>query len=216
MRNLYDILTDIEKRPAMFLGNGFDLKSLDNFILGFMYGGGKLSNPKSHYPDFSLFTNWLGGMLKINSEKSAANWSWLLKEKFKDDKKTFMNFFYYLNIFKSAEPIAYIIPIKTANIDYAINNNSSYLWCVTGNGNVNYKKNLRKINSIVIFNLNPSRTTFTLLLDKNSKVIEDRNYDMTGKILLKEIEKQFNISLSKIKPLSAIDSIETLRKYKII
>jgi hypothetical protein len=216
MRTLYDILDNIESRPAMFLGNDCDTKALDHFIYGFKTGGGQLHDSKLNYPDFTLFTDWVGGMLKINSVKSSVGWHWLLKDKFKDDKKAWNKFFQYLRQYKESEPEVLIIPIKESNIEYSINNNFGYLWCISGSGGETYKRNLKKINSIVVYNLKPSRTTFALLLDKKGKVIESRNSDMTGRILLKEIEKQFNISLSKIKPLSTVDSIVTLRKHKVI
>jgi hypothetical protein len=216
MRNIYDIFDHIEKRPAMYLGNDYGIIALNHFVWGFNCGGGKFYSKKLNYPDFSLFTDWLGGMLKFKYEGSSMNWSSLLLEKYKEDKKALEKFFFYLKQFKAANNEVVLVSLTKKNIQYAIEHKADYLWCKVGNTSKLYYNNLKKIDKIVLFKLYPSRTLFSLLVSKDNKVIETRNSDMTDNILRNKIEKQFAIDLKKWKAINSADSKAILHQYKII
>ena len=200
----------------MFLGNNYGIIALNNFVLGFILGGGQLYDKKLNYPDFSLFTNWLGGMWKTKYEKYSMNWSWILLEKFKDDKKALEKFFFYLKKFKSADNEVIVITLTKNHIQYAIDNKEGQLWCKIGNVSKLYYLNLKKVDKIILFRLHPSNTLFSLLTDKNDKVIDGRNIDMTNKILRIKIEKQFGIDLDKFKAVNSVVANSILRRHKII
>ncbi len=174
----------------MYLGNGCTIESLNNFVLGFIFGGGKLNHKASSFPDFSLFTGWIGGIFKYKHENSSGNWSWFLTEKYSDRKKALTKFFHYLDIFKQENIEVTVIPIKTTHIEYSIKHQLNYIYF--GN-NKSHDGNLRKLDRIVLFKIGRSRTLFCVAIDKNDKILGHRNIDMTGKILLKKIEKQFNM-----------------------
>ena len=151
MRSIYDIPDHVEKRPAMYLGNDYGVIALNHFITGFITGGVHFYYKKSNYPDFLLFTDWLGGMLKFKHEKSSMNWSWLLLDKYKDDKKGLERFFFYLKQFKTFENEVIIVPLLNVNIQYAIDNKEDHLWCKVGNDSKSYYSNLKKESVCKIF-----------------------------------------------------------------
>ena len=135
----------------MYLGNDYKVIALNHFITGFITGGGHFYDKKSNYPDFLLFTDWLGGMLKFKHEKSSMNWSWLLLDKYKDDKKGLERFFFYLKQFKTFENEVIIVPLLNVNIQYAIDNKEDHLWCKVGNDSKSYYSNLKKESVCKIF-----------------------------------------------------------------
>ncbi len=200
----------------MYLGNDYGIIALNHFLTGFMLGGGQFYDKKLNYPDFSLFTDWLGGILKFKHERSSMNWSWLLLDKYKDDKKALKKFFFYLKQFKTAENEVIIVPLSKANIQYAIDHKENHLWCKVGNISKTYYNNLKRVDKIILFKLKPSRTLFSVLVTKDNKVIDTSNTDMTDRILRNKIERQFGIELDKWKAISSIDGKTILRKYKII
>lgn len=200
----------------MFLGNDFSIQSLNNFITGFAFAGGKTYDKSLNYPDFALFTNWLGGRLNYKYEASAMNWSWLLLNKFKDDKKAFAKFFYYLDQFKKSEPEVIMIKINKKNIQQALGSNLSLLWCGISNSPDSYSNNLQKVDRVILYKLRPGKTLFCLLLSKNNKVLESRNTDITGKVLQKKIERQFGIRLDNRKAISLKNSRTLLHQHKLI
>ncbi|MFB9108510.1 hypothetical protein [Flavobacterium gyeonganense] len=110
MRNIYDSFDHIEKRPAMYLGNDYGIIALNHFVTGFLVGGGQFYDKNLNHPDFSLFTDCLGGILKYKYESSSMNWSWLLLDKYKEDKKALDKFFSYLKQFKTADNEVVIVP----------------------------------------------------------------------------------------------------------
>lgn len=200
----------------MYLGNDYGIIALNHFVTGFMVGGGQFYDKKLNLPDFSLFTDWLGGVLKYKYESSSMNWSWLLLDKYKDDKKAFDKFFSYLKQFKTADAEVLIVPLSKTNIQYAIDHKEDQLWCKVGNISKSYYTNVKKIDKIVLFKLKPSRTLFSLLVTKDNKVLDTRNTDMTDRILRNKIEKQFGINLDKYKAINSTDSKTILRKHRII
>lgn len=216
MKNIYDIFDRIEKSPSMYLGNDYGIISLNHFVTGFMVGGGQFYDKKLNSPDFSLFTDWLGGILKYNYEKSPMNWSSLLLNKYKDDKKALEKFFFYLKQFKTADNEVVIVPITTANIQYAIDHKKNQLWCKVGNVSKSYYNNLKKVEKIILFKLKPSRTLFSLLMSKDNKILDTRNTDITDGILRNQIEKQFGIDLGKLKTINSIEGRVILKQHKII
>ena len=200
----------------MFLGNDYGVIALNHFVTGFIVGGGQYYDKKLNYPNFSLFTDWLGGLWNTKYEKYAMNWSWLLLAKYKDDKKALKKFFYYLSKFKSVNKEVVIVRLTKTNIQYAINHNENQLLCKVSNVSKSYYSNLKKIERIILFKLYPSNTQFSLLVDKNGKVIDSRNTDMTNRILKIQIEKQFGIKVDKYKAVESADSNKILKQYKVI
>jgi hypothetical protein len=85
----------------MYLGNEYGVKALNHFLTGFMTAGCKFNDEEKNYPNFILFTDWLNNELG-NTEARSWNWSGVLLEKYKDDKKALDKFFYYLNKFKDS------------------------------------------------------------------------------------------------------------------
>lgn len=200
----------------MYLGNNFGIIALNNFVTGFMIGAGQLYGKKPGYPDFSLFTAWLGGILKYNYESSPMNWSWLLLDKYKDDKKALKKFFFYLKQFQSAKIEVIVIPLAKTNIEYAVEHKANHLWCGVGKVSKSYYSNLKKIDKIVLFQLKPSRTLFSLLVNKDNKLLDARNTDMTNRVLLNKIEEQFGIDHVKRNAINFIEGTKILQRFKII
>lgn len=224
IKSVYDIFDDAKKRPALYLGNNIGVTSLDLLIRGFRLANGKFIDEKKLYPNFNLFTSWLGGMIDYPYQGSSFGWCWLLLDKYKDEKISLEKFFEYLDIFKLAKYKIEIAEIKEFNTEYSINNNFCEVWCQTGytrvvDGNQDkaymnlYNENVKKIDKIVVFSLTPSKTQFPILLDKNEKVLELRNTDMTGKIKNK-IMRQFHLDNKDFNYIEGDEYLKTVEKIK--
>lgn len=216
MKTIYDIFDIIEKKPGMVLGHSVGITALDHFIQGYSWGGGRFYDKKSGYPDFSLFTDWLCGMIKYKHEYSSMNWHWHLLNKYKDEEKALKKFFDYLNQFKKSRYECMVVPLKKNDILYSIGNKTNALWCKAGNTSGSYYAHLKKTDKIILFKMTPSRTLFSLMVSKDGKVSETRNTDITGRLLRKKIEMQFGIDLGSYKAVDSEKSAKILRKYKIV
>jgi hypothetical protein len=213
---IYHILDHIEKKPAMYLGNAYGIKALNLFIAGYCCAGGRSYDEDLNVPDFQLFTSWLGGILEYEYENSSGNWSWLLLERYNDDRYALNKFFNYLAQFKTSIPKVQLIELTKDHIDYSKKNKIAELWCIVGNTSGEYFKYLSNVDKVVLFKLHPSRTLFSLLIDKDNRVIESRNIDMTESTLRNKIEKQFGIDLDEYKPIDSKKGVRIMKQYNLI
>ena len=99
---IYQVLNNIEKRPAMFLGNERTFQSLDAFINGLSIN----AKPSFFHPenenDFSNFSIWLLGHINPHFGLSAG-WFWQIWNKNnKDNNKSFEDFFSLIKTFKDS------------------------------------------------------------------------------------------------------------------
>lgn len=215
--NFYKFLEHFETRPLMYIVFP-KISLLNSFLLGFQF----LREPnffidkKHRYPNFNFFTTWIGGILNYPNENSSGNWSFLIKEKYKTEKKSFEKFFDFLTQFKNSKVYSLKIDISNENKNYCLNNRFFKILCGTESMNEKlYIKNIKNIEKIFIFQLKPSKSLFVFLIDKNDSIIDDRNVDMTGKILLKTLNKQFNLKISN-RNLKKVDlNNKDIIKYKI-
>lgn len=215
-RNIYEILELIKDWPALYLGNNYGITALNHFMTGYWMGQRTLYDKGTNYPNFSLFTDWLVGLQKYDYESTSSNWIWHFLKRYKDEKKALEKFFNYLQKFKSAQAEVMVIPINEDHIRYSIERESYHLWCKYGNSSRLYTTHLKKVNRIILFKLLPSNTLFSLLIDKNNRIIDQSNSDIANKTLRKKIEKQFGIQLPEWSPLNSIESRNILRTYNVM
>lgn len=101
--NIYDILTHLEKRKGMYLGNNFNFQSLYSFITGFQIAASSKQLQHDKYPDFGFFSIWILGHLKKHFGL-AAGWHWQIHNRnLNNDEKAFKEFFSFLEAFKKAK-----------------------------------------------------------------------------------------------------------------
>lgn len=100
--NIYDVLGQIEKRPAMFLGNDYTFQSLSTFVTGYMMAAQESQLKKADCPDFTYFNVWILGHLDEHYGLSFG-WYWQIQSRNPGNKqKAFEEFFYFLGVFKNS------------------------------------------------------------------------------------------------------------------
>jgi hypothetical protein len=98
--NIYDLLDQVQQRPAMYLGNGYTGHSLQAFVMGFTLAASESQLIKGPYPDFGYFNTWALGHLGKQQE-STAGWYELLQEIFPtNDAQVCKAFFDMLDVFR--------------------------------------------------------------------------------------------------------------------
>jgi hypothetical protein len=197
--NIYKFLEYFEKRPFMFVRHK-KMTVLDSFLSGLVLfrDDSFFIDEKHIFPNFNLFTTWIGGMLNYPYKSSSGNYSWLIKEKFKTEKKSYDKFFEYLSEFKKSKIYYLKIELTNDNIRHCLENRNFELRCGYGNSTEKaYMKNVKKLKSIFIYQLKPSKSIFVILTDKNDSILDNSNVDMTGRVLLKEINLQFNLNINE-------------------
>jgi hypothetical protein len=101
--NIYNVLDDLEKRRALYLGNHYSFNSLDSFVTGFKIGASAKQLQHERHPDFNFFSIWLVGHLKKHYGQSGG-WHWQIRNRnLKNDEKAFKEFFMYLDLFKKTK-----------------------------------------------------------------------------------------------------------------
>jgi hypothetical protein len=73
--NIYPLLDHLKVRKAMYLGNDYNFKSLDNFITGFTMAASDGQLQLNDYPHFGYFSTWLLGHLD-NHFGLSGGWHW--------------------------------------------------------------------------------------------------------------------------------------------
>ena len=101
--NIYELLEHIQIRKAMYLGNDYNFKSLDNFIGGFVMASSDEQLQLNDYPNFSNFSTWLLGHLYKHFGLSAG-WHWQITNRnLSSDENAFEEFFIFLEEFKKSK-----------------------------------------------------------------------------------------------------------------
>lgn len=100
--NLYIILEHLQRRKALYLGNGYNFKSLDAFISGFTMAASDRQLELEGVPNFNYFNTWILGHLEKHFGETGG-WHWQISSRnLNNDEKAFEDFFQFLEIFKSS------------------------------------------------------------------------------------------------------------------
>ncbi|MBI5372817.1 MAG: hypothetical protein HZA79_12415 [Sphingobacteriales bacterium] len=110
--NIYQLLDHLRVRKAMYLGNDYNFKSLDNFIGGFTMAASDEQLQLNDYPNFSYFSTWLLGHLQAHFGLSGG-WYWQITNRNpNNDENAFEKFFSFLEVFKTSKTHS-----KSINVD---------------------------------------------------------------------------------------------------
>ena len=117
--NIYTLLDHLKIRKAMYLGNHYNFHSLDAFVSGFTMAASDRQLELNSCPNFGYFSTWLLGHLDKHYGLSGG-WHWQITNRTKnDDQKSFDEFFYFLDIFKSSKAYSKSIIIDKSAIEFS-------------------------------------------------------------------------------------------------
>ncbi|SDE79950.1 hypothetical protein SAMN05216464_109237 [Mucilaginibacter pineti] len=100
--NIYCIFDELEKRKAMFLGNGYTFQSLESFTTGYLLAANKQQLEQPDTPNFGYFSTWLLGHIDENYGLAGGFFWQISNRNLNDDIKAFDDFFYLLRVFKTS------------------------------------------------------------------------------------------------------------------
>lgn len=170
--NLYDTLEALEKRKAMYLGNDYTFRSLDNFVTGFIMAAQDVQLEKPQFPNFTYFNTWIIGHLDQHYGLSGG-WHWQIHNRnLNDDQKAFQEFFYFLDLFKNSKVTSQILVLDQQAIQFNIEIYVKHYSKAEVKEEF-FEKKPFKIRWIQISN---STTVWIEFLDKNSDSISERWY----------------------------------------
>ncbi|MEO6522466.1 MAG: hypothetical protein ABIN91_12355 [Mucilaginibacter sp.] len=168
--NIYCIFDQLEKRKAMFLGNGCTFQSLESFVTGYQLAANEPQLEQPGSPNFGYFSTWLLGHIDENYGL-AGGWFWQISNRnLNDDIKAFDDFFYLLRVFKIS-----VISTKSAIVNSQAHNFSidGPVKRFTGE---NLDEPLKVPHTIRWINIANSSTTWIEFLDENNKVFNESWY----------------------------------------
>jgi hypothetical protein len=114
MIELYDLIHNIEKRPAMYLGQS-SITHLSSFLAGYNFARHQLGIPETEQEQkFSNFQAWIQQRFKINSSQS---WEKIILFFSQDEHHALSQFFTLFNEFSQSDvtPSASNIPASVAS-----------------------------------------------------------------------------------------------------
>jgi hypothetical protein len=182
--NIYCIFDDLEKRKAMFLGNGYTFQSLESFVTGYLLAANEPQLEPPSTLNFGYFSTWLLGHIDENYGL-AGGWFWQISNRnLNDDIQAFDDFFNLLRIFKiSVISTKSMIVISQAR-NFSINGPVKRF---TG---ANLDESLKVPHTIRWINITNSTTIWIEFLDENNKVINESWY-LNTKEANDALEKEF-------------------------
>lgn len=107
MLDLYDLLRNIEKRPAMYLGQA-DLTHLGAFLSGYFFARRQSGIPETDQEkQFSEFQTWIEQKFNINNSQP---WEKIIRFFAPDETTSLQQFFILLNEFIESQPAKSPVP----------------------------------------------------------------------------------------------------------
>jgi hypothetical protein len=96
----YDLIRNIEKRPAMYLGQP-SISHLSSFLAGYHFARHQLGIPETQQEQhFAIFQEWVQQRFKINSSQS---WEKIILFFSQDEHHALTQFFILFNEFSQVE-----------------------------------------------------------------------------------------------------------------
>ena len=146
----------------MYLGNDCSFSTLFGFISGFQVGSNNKFQSETKYNDFDKFGFWLNGYIP-NLEITSMGWYGIIKQRNQgNDENAFLEFFTFLEIFKTSkiERTVYSTKTKKYTIRITDSNNKQKI--------INYK-----INRIDKVKFENSRIIWAELFENSKSVSTD-------------------------------------------
>jgi hypothetical protein len=102
--SIFDLLSRIQARPAVFLDGDPSLKRLRSFLVGYECGLGSLRFTPRDRELFHAFHDWIASQLGF--AESTSGWCNMILEKTENDKDAYYRFFQLLEQFRREKGIA--------------------------------------------------------------------------------------------------------------
>jgi hypothetical protein len=186
--NIYCIFEVLEKRKAMFLGNGYTFQSLESFVTGYLLAANASQLEQPGTLNFGYFSTWLLGHIDENNGL-AGGWFWQISNRnLNDDIKAFDDFFYLLRIFKISVISTKSIIVNSQAHNFNINGPVKRF---TGE---NLDESLKVPHSLRWINITNSTTIWIEFLDENNNMFNETWY-LNSKEAEDALEKEFGGSL---------------------
>lgn len=191
MKDVYEILEHIEKRPALYLGNDWGITALNNFLTGFMCAGGLFYSNKKTFPNFSHYSTWIAGRIRSKYDLSAG-WHWHILNKYdKDERKSLNTFFKHLHEFKKSKVDIFEIKLTKAQIRHCNSPKTNMSLYTRGR--------ISKAKKVLVYRLLPSKAYFSITLDNKNKPIGISDRGINQKELNSNLLQLYNCSLNDAK-----------------
>ncbi len=121
MSSFYQLISNIEKRPSMYLGKP-SISNLRSFLSGYIFARRELSlSPTSEEKEFSEFQIWIKSKYKIPSDQS---WDKIILFFCEDENRALLEFFKLFHEFSSSG-VEFVQPGVPTNLKDPIKSNSS-------------------------------------------------------------------------------------------
>ncbi|MDX2243914.1 MAG: hypothetical protein NW224_24825 [Leptolyngbyaceae cyanobacterium bins.302] len=111
MSSLYQLISNIERRPSMYLGKPY-ISNLRSFLAGYIFARRELNQPQTvEEKEFSDFQTWIKSKYRISSDQS---WDRIILFFCEDESRALLEFFKLFNEFSSSssEPIQAQAPVR--------------------------------------------------------------------------------------------------------
>ncbi|MDX2231980.1 MAG: hypothetical protein NW220_20260 [Leptolyngbyaceae cyanobacterium bins.349] len=100
MSSFYQLISNIEKRPSMYLGKP-SISNLRSFLAGYIFARRELNQPQTEEEkDFSEFQTWIKSKYKIPSDQS---WDKTILFYCEDENRALLEFFKLFREFSLSE-----------------------------------------------------------------------------------------------------------------
>lgn len=100
MSSFYQLISNIEKRPSMYLGKP-SISNLRSFLSGYIFARRELKQPQTQEEkEFSEFQDWVKSKYKISSDQS---WDAIILFFSEDENRALLNFFKLFKEFSSSD-----------------------------------------------------------------------------------------------------------------
>jgi hypothetical protein len=167
LTNIYDVFEHMEKRKAMFLGNGHTFQSLDSFVCGYMIAANEQQLQQPGSPYFGYFNIWLLGHIAENYGLSGG-WFWQISNRnLNDDIKAFDDFFNILKIFKGSAVSTKLIVVNSQAHNFNISGPAKVL---VGD------ERLKVPDAVRCTSIANSTTVWIEFLDESNNAFDERWY----------------------------------------
>ena len=170
LNNIYDVFEHMEKRKAMFLGNGHTFQSLDSFVSGYMIAATERQLQQPGSPYFGYFNTWVLGHIAENYGLSGG-WFWQISNRnLNNDIKAFDDFFNILKIFKGSAVNTKLIVVNPQAHNFNVNGPTKVFV------GPNLDERLKVPYAVRCTNIANSTTVWIEFLDEINKTFYDRWY----------------------------------------
>jgi hypothetical protein len=185
--NIYSVLDHLKIRRAMYLGNGYNFRSLDSFINGFTMAASDEQLELNDYPNFGYFSTWLLGYLDTHFGL-AGGWHWHISNRNpNNDEKAFEEFFNFLEIFKTSKTHSKSVVVDKDALEFNKTSNIKRFNLINGEEASIKEKPFK----IVWTTIDNSTTVWLDYIDKNNNAVFAGIWSLSADEATKNLADEF-------------------------